>query len=77
MAGLTTAIALTHFTKESKDIKIEVYEAAAKFTDIGAGFGFWPRPWKIFKRLGLTDSLEKLLDKPPREFHLRESQIMV
>ena len=78
VAGLTAAIALTHFTKESKDIKIEVYEAAAKFTEIGAAFGFWPRPWKILKKLGLTDSLEKLLEKPPiEEFPLRRSRIIV
>ena len=39
-----------------QDIKIEVYEAAEKFSEIGAGFGFWSRPWKILKKLGLTDS---------------------
>ena len=71
---MTTAIALTHFTKESKDIKIDVYEAAPKFTEIGAGFGFWSRPWKILKKLGLTDSLEKLLEAPPQEFPLRKTQ---
>ena len=74
IAGLTAAIALTHFTKERRDIKVVVYEAAAKFTDIGAGVGFWPRPWKILKKLGLTNSLENLLEKPPQEFPLREFQ---
>ena len=62
VAGLTAAIALTHFTKERRDIKVEV--SAAKFTDTGAGVGFWPRPWKILKKLGVTNSLESLLEKP-------------
>ena len=70
IAGLTTAIALTHFTKERHDIKIEIYEAAAQFTEIGAGIGFWTRPWKILKKLGCTDDLEKLLDNQLKEGEL-------
>lgn len=70
IAGLTTALALTHFSKERHDIKLDVYEAATQFTEIGAGIGFWPRPWNILKKLGCTDDLERLLENQPKEGEL-------
>lgn len=58
-----TAIALSHFSKERGDIQIDIYEAASKFTETGAGVAFWMRPFKVLLKLGLEVDLLKLIDK--------------
>jgi salicylate hydroxylase len=39
VGGLTCALALSKYP----DIDVVVYEAAAKFEELGAGIGLWPR----------------------------------
>ena len=47
------------------DIKIELYEAAGQFSEIGAGVMFWVRTWKVFKALGLDADLSQVAASPP------------
>ncbi|TFK70265.1 salicylate hydroxylase [Pluteus cervinus] len=35
-------------------------------TEVGAGVHVWPRTWEMLKRLGLEESLTKLLATPPK-----------
>ena len=58
-----TAISLAHFSRERQDIKIDLYEATAKFTETGAGVVFYMRPFKVLQRLGLEADLLKLIGK--------------
>ncbi|KAG9310152.1 hypothetical protein JVU11DRAFT_9772 [Chiua virens] len=48
VGGLTLAVALAKYP----DIEVEVFEAAKKFTEIGAGVGIWPRAFKVLRKLG-------------------------
>ena len=71
IGGLTAAIALFRLN-QNKDIKIDVYEGAHAFTEIGAGVGVYKRPWNVLKELGLTEELMKASGMPvtidkPRE----------
>ncbi len=34
-----------------------MFEAAAQFTEIGAGIIFWPRTWNVLKALGVKDEV--------------------
>ena len=63
-----TAIALSHFSKERGDIKIDIYEATSKFTETGAGVAFCLRPFKILQKLGLEADLLKLIGKEETSF---------
>ena len=63
-----TAIALSHFSKERGDIKIDIYEAASKFTETGAGVVFYMRPFKILQKFGLEADLLKLLGQEKISF---------
>ena len=56
------------FSKERRDIDVDIYESTKAFTEIGAGIGVWLRPWRALRELGLTDDLIKLLEKPIYEF---------
>lgn len=67
IAGLTTAIALSRLSAEKKDIQIDIYEAATKYSEIGAGVGMWRRPWKVMKLLGLDKALGKIAEIPAEE----------
>ncbi|TDL26549.1 salicylate hydroxylase [Rickenella mellea] len=58
IGGLTAAIALS----KSNDIQIDIYEAAHKYTEIGAGVGMWRRPWHVMRALGLEGPLSQLVD---------------
>ncbi|CDO72514.1 hypothetical protein BN946_scf184980.g55 [Trametes cinnabarina] len=49
IGGLTLAVALSRYP----DIRVDVYEAAAQFKEIGAGVMMWQRTWEILKLLGL------------------------
>lgn len=64
---MVCAAAIQHFSEEKNDIKIDIYEAAPKFTEIGAGVGMYLRPWKAMKTLGFEEALCKLLSHVPRE----------
>ncbi|KAJ3754575.1 hypothetical protein EV360DRAFT_73589 [Lentinula raphanica] len=78
IGGLTCAATL----RDCTDIEIDLFEAAAKFTAIGAGIVTWPRTWAVFEALGLNkEMLEKMkrLDSveegfPAWEFRLSDAQ---
>jgi hypothetical protein len=61
VGGLTLAYALS----KSPDICIDVYEAASKFTEIGAGIGVWWRTRQVLKSLGLEEDVIRLLTFRP------------
>ena len=61
IAGVLTSVSIAHFCKGRDDIKIDIYEQGSKFSEIGAGVGFWLRPWKVMKEFGMEESLAKLL----------------
>ena len=58
---LTLAFALS----KSPNIRVGVYEAASKFTEIGAGIGVWWRTRQILKSLGLEEDVTRLLSFRP------------
>ena len=61
VGGLTLAVALS----ECPSIEVDIYEAASKFAEIGAGIGMWPRTSKIMEDLGLADDLATIATRPP------------
>ncbi|THH08567.1 hypothetical protein EW145_g2622 [Phellinidium pouzarii] len=79
IGGLTATIAITRLSRENKDIRIDLYEAAQGFTEIGAGIGMWRRPWNVMKSLDLGGVLGKLCEIPADEdksylsFQMRKS----
>lgn len=58
-------------------VEIDIYEASAKLTQIGAGITLWPRAWKILvEQLGLRSLLDHLADQQvpddePRKLRVR------
>ncbi|KAL4259536.1 FAD/NAD(P)-binding domain superfamily protein [Pleurotus pulmonarius] len=74
IGGLTCALGLSRYP----DIEATVYESSASLTEIGAGIGLWPRPWKVMRQLGLEQELLKVAqrippDGPVATFELRRS----
>jgi salicylate hydroxylase len=63
VGGLTLAYALS----KSPDIRIDVYEAASRFTEIGAGIGVWWRTRQVLKYLGLEEDIIRLLSFRPSQ----------
>ncbi|KAI0294489.1 salicylate hydroxylase [Multifurca ochricompacta] len=63
VGGLTVAYALS----KSPHIHIDIYEAASKFTEIGAGINVWWRTRQVLKTLGLEDDVLRLLPFRPGE----------
>jgi salicylate hydroxylase len=61
IGGLTLAYALS----KSPDIHVDVYEAASKFTEIGAGISIWWRTSQVLKSLGLEEDIIRLLTFRP------------
>lgn len=66
VAGVTMALALSRFP----NIEIDIYEAAAKFGEIGAGLSIWYRTWSLLAKLGLED-LEQVLSSVPSDEQVR------
>ncbi|KAF9260343.1 FAD/NAD(P)-binding domain-containing protein [Marasmius fiardii PR-910] len=62
IGGLTCAIAL----RNCKDIQVDLYEAAAELSEIGAGITVWPRTWGLLRALGLDQALMNCLTDPPQ-----------
>ncbi|KDQ26320.1 hypothetical protein PLEOSDRAFT_1077335 [Pleurotus ostreatus PC15] len=76
IGGLTCALGLARYP----DMETTVYESSANLTEVGAGIGLWPRPWKVIRQLGLEQDLLKVAQKiPPDElvatFELRRGDI--
>jgi hypothetical protein len=63
VGGLTLAFALSR----SPNIRVDVYEAASKFTEIGAGIGVWWRTRQVLKSLGLEEDVTRLLSSRPSQ----------
>lgn len=61
LGGLTLANALSR----TKDIAVDVYEATAEFTEIGAGVSVRPRTLRFMAELGLFEDLHAISGKPP------------
>ncbi|KAF8217130.1 salicylate hydroxylase [Mycena galopus ATCC 62051] len=61
IGGLTLAVALSQYP----DIEVELYEAATTLTQVGAGVGIFPRPWKIIQLLGLEKDLLETTELKP------------
>jgi salicylate hydroxylase len=61
IGGLTLAFSLS----KSPDISVDVYEAASKFTEIGAGISLWWRTRQVLKSLGLEEDVIRLLPVRP------------
>lgn len=53
--------------KFSHEIEVDIYEAAATFSDVGAGINVWRRTWRVMEILGLTEGLRELAVEPPTE----------
>ncbi|KAF9269723.1 salicylate hydroxylase [Marasmius fiardii PR-910] len=73
IGGLTCALALSKYP----DLEIDVYESASKLTEVGAGIGLFPRPWKIIRALGLEQDLLRVTelgvtDGPVTSFRYRK-----
>ncbi|KAH9989922.1 FAD/NAD-P-binding domain-containing protein [Russula compacta] len=63
VGGLVFAYALS----KSADIRVDVYEAATEFTEIGAGIGVWWRTRQVLKSLGLEEDVVRLLSFRPSQ----------
>ncbi|KAL0954233.1 hypothetical protein HGRIS_005361 [Hohenbuehelia grisea] len=61
IGGLTCAVMLSRCA----DIDVEIYEAAAEFTEVGAGIGVWPRVWRILEKLGLAEDFARVTAVKP------------
>ncbi|PCH44584.1 salicylate hydroxylase [Wolfiporia cocos MD-104 SS10] len=61
VGGLTCAVALSRYP----DIQVNIYEAASKFAEVGAGIGMWPRAWKVMDALGLSTELSNVAISAP------------
>lgn len=62
IGGLTAALALAKYP----DIDVTIYEAAAVFSEVGAGVGVWPRIWKTLAKLGLAEDMAKATHLEPK-----------
>ncbi|KAJ7593998.1 FAD/NAD-P-binding domain-containing protein [Mycena floridula] len=61
ISGLATAVALAKYP----NIQVDVYEAAERFKEIGAGVMLWSRTWKVLQQMGLADQFSKIANTPP------------
>ncbi|KAF4609568.1 hypothetical protein D9613_012306 [Agrocybe pediades] len=66
IGGLSLSAGLGHMAKE-RNLEINIYEAASRISEIGAGINVWPRTWSIYKSLGLEDVLLPLLPEKPND----------
>ncbi|KZP09163.1 FAD/NAD(P)-binding domain-containing protein [Athelia psychrophila] len=72
IGGLTFCVALG----KQSSIKMDLYEAAHEFGEIGAGIGMWDRTQQIMEKLGLQDDLAALEGSKKGNagaFHFRKS----
>jgi 2-polyprenyl-6-methoxyphenol hydroxylase-like FAD-dependent oxidoreductase len=56
IGGLTLALALAPYP----DVSIDIYEAATRFEEIGAGLAIWGRGVTALKKLGLVETLRSI-----------------
>lgn len=53
-------------------VEIDIYEAATKLAQVGAGITVWPRAWDVLTKLGLEKPLSER--SPPSEAALQGEQ---
>ncbi|KJA23632.1 hypothetical protein HYPSUDRAFT_215178 [Hypholoma sublateritium FD-334 SS-4] len=63
IGGLTAAVALSRYP----DIEVEIFEAAEKLAELGAGVGIFPRPWEVIKKLHLEEELLRYTEAKPTD----------
>ncbi|KZT00558.1 FAD/NAD(P)-binding domain-containing protein [Laetiporus sulphureus 93-53] len=63
VGGLTCAVALSR----NNNIQVDIYEAASRFAEIGAGIGVWPRGMRVLQALGLDRELANVAIVDPEE----------
>ncbi|EIN11914.1 FAD/NAD(P)-binding domain-containing protein [Punctularia strigosozonata HHB-11173 SS5] len=61
IGGLCLAVALSKYP----DIRVDIYEAAERFKEIGAGVMIWSRTWRILQLLCLADQFSAVAHAPP------------
>jgi salicylate hydroxylase len=61
IGGLCLAVALSRYP----DIHVDVYEAAERFKEIGAGVMIWAKTWRTLELLGLAIDASKVSHAPP------------
>ncbi|KAH9935630.1 FAD/NAD(P)-binding domain-containing protein [Fomitopsis serialis] len=61
IGGLCLAVALS----KHSDIQLDLYEATARFKEIGAGVMMWSRTWEILTLLGLDTKFSQIAHAPP------------
>ncbi|KAF9453996.1 FAD/NAD(P)-binding domain-containing protein [Macrolepiota fuliginosa MF-IS2] len=61
ISGLCLGVALSRYSH----IKVDVYEAAGQFKEIGAGVMIWARTWRILELMGLAEDFAKVAHAPP------------
>ncbi|KZP04830.1 FAD/NAD(P)-binding domain-containing protein [Athelia psychrophila] len=74
IGGLTFCVALG----KQSNIKVDMYEAAREFGEVGAGIAMWYRTQQIMEKLGLHNDLEALAGGAKKgaaelAFHFRKS----
>ncbi|KIL58547.1 hypothetical protein M378DRAFT_27484 [Amanita muscaria Koide BX008] len=78
LGGLTLASAITSMDEDRK-IEVDVYEAAPKLAEIGAGISLWPRTYQLLSKIGLRDEVlrhcdgEQAKKDPSLVFEFRKS----
>jgi len=61
IAGLAFALALS---RSRSDVAIDIYEAAASFSEFGAGLNMWPRVVEVLHSFGLEETLRAYAGTP-------------
>ncbi len=64
IGGVAFAVALSR----DSYLDVQLFEAASKFSEIGAGVSFGPNAVKTIQRLGLEDSYQRIADASPAPF---------
>ncbi|KAF8806839.1 FAD/NAD(P)-binding domain-containing protein [Phlegmacium glaucopus] len=70
IGGLIVAVALSRYP----DIEVEIFEAAGRLGEIGAGIGLFARPWEVIQKLDLEEELLKLTELKRTEDHVPSFQ---
>ncbi|SCV73280.1 BQ2448_7206 [Microbotryum intermedium] len=65
IAGLTAAIAVLHYSKQNlkSNVRLDVYESAAAFAEIGAGVALGPNAQTSLRLIGCGEALERVAGK--------------
>ncbi|EPQ57035.1 FAD/NAD P-binding domain-containing protein [Gloeophyllum trabeum ATCC 11539] len=61
ICGLCLAVSLS----KDPSIEVSIYEAAQRFSEIGAGVMIWAKTWRILEIMGLADQFSKVAHAPP------------